>query len=326
MLALASESMAYMLGRRTTFADKARQTCLSRDVDKIPPRLEGSVAGCSVSADKRFLTKRYLPGAEEGLRRTSQLFESGGAAAELVIPGAGRTLQGLARACLTETDPFREFRMQRAYYRFSQGRGVIVPKPIEVLHNKEGLVMQYLGDSAVRFSECEEFEALRARAVVTVSHMFFAALHEAGVVHGDISGTNVLINLDSGLPCLVDFGCCEILQDSGKTLLDMRKGIEEHAELEPDSAYVISMWDHRRWDDNWADKLDGMNVQEMNLGSGRSEVPGLALLLRSIFALTMMARSVSPASMRVAEQEWREAFPELVASESKMSLKLRARA
>jgi hypothetical protein len=303
MFSIITESLSYLAGRRTVFSDKTNQTCFV-DNARLPPKMEGSVAACKVSPCRTMLTKRYSPGAKEQLRRTSNMFHSGGCVLDSFVPGAKQVLDGLADACLNEVDAEREFGMQRAFGRFAESINSIVciPKPLEVLHDRQGLVMAYLGDDADRFSDCTS-DAFRARALVEVSRLFFSAVQEVGLVHGDLSATNILI-LGDGRPCLVDFGCCVTLTDGGKNLLQTRENVEHNSQAEKDTAFVIELWDDRKWKDDWAERLNTVDVTSMNLGEDRAAIPGLALVLRSIFALTIMAKQVPPKLMRVAEAEW----------------------
>ena len=171
--------------------------------------------------------------------------------------------------------------------------------------------MEYLGDDAVRFSDCDN-DALRARAVVEVSRLFFSALRDVGLVHGDISPTNVLIRGD-GRPGLVDFGCCLTLPDGGKHILQTREEVEGDSQTERDTAFGMQLWDRREWPDKWAERLERVDVTSLQLGGERATIPGLALILRSIFALTILAKQVPPAILRLEEVAWKRRNPEAAA-------------
>jgi hypothetical protein len=94
------------------------------------------------------------------------------------------------------------------------------------------------------------------------------------------------------------------------------KNVGSHANLEPDIEYVMSIWDNRRWEDDWVDRLDRVQLMKVKIGSSRAKVAGLALLLRSVFSLTTMARSIPACMLRNAEVEWNEKFPTLMVEET----------
>jgi hypothetical protein len=267
------------------------------------PELQGSVAQCSVRGS--VLTKLYLEDARTGLERASRTFRAAGWALELVTAGAGVALGGLADACDGELDAEREWTMQATFSEFATaiGSGVRIPKPFAVLPGGTGLKMEYLGRGSLRFCDCKDDE-LRARAVVSVSRLFFSAIKERGLVHGDISQANVLVD-KQGLPCLVDFGSCLYAPENATTVLNAKAEMEnEYSNAE--TSIVMSLWEDRTWVDGWDKPLDAVTLKSLSF-NGREDIPGLALILRSIMGLTFMARQVPASHLRQAEAEWLEA-------------------
>lgn len=315
MIPILVESINYVLGRRSTFHDKLNQTLGS---GVIPPHLEGSVARCIISPCRRWLTKLHHPGVGGHMNHTAAAFRSGGLWLEAIVPGARHAMAGMAEACMHELDAQREFTHQETFCRIVDdcGFGVRIPRPLNVLPGKNGLTMEYLGDSAIRFCDCTD-DAQRARAVVSVSRLFFYALARHGLVHGDISGTNVMID-GNGTPCLVDYGCCFIASDDGASLLQVHGSIEKDpTEMKQDTEFIIQLWETRSWRDGWVERLHSVNVTSVKMGNSRASIPGVAIVLRSIMALTLMAAAVSPAAMRHAECEWKAKFPALVTTREK---------
>jgi hypothetical protein len=261
------------------------------------------------------LTKLHHPGVGKQLDRTAAAFRTGGSLLEAMVPGAYEAMTGMAEACLHELDAQQEFTHQQIFWRMVDDHGfdIRIPRPLHILPERNGLTMEYLGDSARRFCDCTD-DADRARAVVSVSRLFFHALATIGLVHGDMSGTNIMIDGD-GTPCLVDYGCCLIVPDAGASLLQTHSAIEQDPmEMKEDTEFIMQLWETRSWLDGWVERLHSVNVTSVKLGDGRANIPGVAVVLRSVMALTLMAAAVPPAAMRHAECEWKAKFPALISA------------
>lgn len=305
MFSLVGESVNYMLGRRTTMNTKMKQTCGKVDLSSLDP-MEGSVALCTVKGG--VLTKRHHADAQAGLKTASKAFRAAGWMMDLVSSGSNVALAGLADACEQELDAERELMMQERFYTYAKHAqtGVRIPKPLGVLSDGNGVTMEYLGVGTLRFCDCTN-PVQRARAVILVSRLFFTALEQRGLVHGDISATNVLLD-GVGTPCLVDFGCCLAVADGGAAFIAAREHMD-CAEKNEDTDFVMRIWNDREWLDDWDSKLDAVKLESLTFNDTEG-IPGMALYLRSLLALTVMARQVPAHNLRAAEAEWVATHPE----------------
>jgi hypothetical protein len=320
MLSLASESLNYILGKRTTLSCKMQQTVGTKIVCETLNPLEGSVALCTVKGN--VLTKRHRADAKDGLCSASSAFRTAGLMLEFFSSGASVAMSGLADACERELDVEHEFKMQIQFglYCKNTDAGVLIPQPLSILRDGNGITMEYI-EGATRFCDSND-DAAKATAVVLVSRMFFSAIQDQGLIYGDMSPTNVLLDLDKK-PCLVDFGCCVQLDDHGESFRAAKEEIDGQVHNH-ETDFVIQLWEEREWADGWEQKLDAVKVDSLSF-DGREKIPGIALYLRSLMALTLMARQVSPRNMRIAEHAWRTENPVKSAHQQEMYLISRAR-
>ena len=304
MFNLASETINYLLGRPTTLNTKMQQTCGTIDVGSLD-HLEGSVATCTVADG--VLTKLYRADAPAGIDSVTRTFRAAGWVLDNFKTGAGIALAGMADACEREVDARHEFTIQEKFFLYTQRRhkAVRIPKPLGILSDGNGLTMEYLGANTKRFCDVVDL-ADRARAVVLISRLFFGAIEDHGLIHGDLSPTNVLIDAN-GRPCLVDFGCGQELADGGVGFVKAGDQMN-FGNNNQDTEFIWHLWEDRAWEDGWEVQLDAVKLNSLSF-DGREHIPGLALCLRSLFALTLMARTVPAASLRIAEKQWQQLNP-----------------
>ena len=303
MFNLASEAIEYFRGHRTTMACKIMQTTGNEaGCQQIDP-MEGSVARCTVSGS--VLTKLHHADAARGLASASRAFRAAGWLLEITsIAGSSSAMSDLASACDLELDVQRELFMQQAFraYALQTHPNVRIPEPLGTLPDGTGLTMEYLAETR-RFCDCTDARD-RARAVVLVSRLFFGAIADCGLVHGDVSPTNVLVDVE-GRPCLVDFGCCFQSPDGGKAFLQARQRMTQDGMANNDNGLVMRVWEDRAWCDGWAAELDAVSLTSLSF-NGDENIPGISLYLRSLLALTMMARQVPPNFLRAEELIWKK--------------------
>lgn len=304
MFHLASESINYLLGRQTTLNTKMQQTCGTIEGKRLD-HLEGSVAKCTVADG--ILTKIYRADAPAGIDSVTRTFRAAGWVLDHFKTGAGIALAGMADACEKEVDARHEFTIQEKFFLYTQQRhkAVRIPKPLGISGDGSGITMEYLGADTKRFCDVADV-ADRARAVVLISRLFFGAIEDLGLIHGDLSPTNVLIDAN-GRPCLVDFGCGQELSDGGAGFVKAGDQMNFGNNNE-DTEFIWHLWEDRAWTDGWEVQLDAVKLNSLCF-DGREHIPGLALCLRSLFALTLMAKTVPASSLRSAEKEWQQLNP-----------------
>ncbi len=109
----------------------------------------------------------------------------------------------------------REVRLRRTLQearvmRAARETGARVPRVLLVLPKRALIVMEYVGSE--RFKEAEpRMGDDEACEVMMVVGEYVARMHLAGIVHGDLTTSNIILT-DEG-PCLVDFGLAKFSND-----------------------------------------------------------------------------------------------------------------
>ncbi|MGC8601096.1 MAG: Kae1-associated kinase Bud32 [Thermoprotei archaeon] len=136
-------------------------------------------------------------------------------------------------------DPSLDFRL-RANRTFEEGRliskaylaGVSVPAPLYIDPISFILVESFIKGELLR--DIVDRQGLMKSVGVEVAKM-----HKTGMVHGDLTTSNVLIS-DKGKPVIIDFGLGAFssdLEDLGVDMLLMKKSLEANVPTKADKLY-----------------------------------------------------------------------------------------
>lgn len=246
--------------------------------------MEGTVAVCERKGET--VVKRLRPDLAESDRRELALV--------VKMMGEGSTVGSWAADAMRyEHDLVHEARMQQLFCdAWASDFYIHVPVVLPSSSSATQLVSQYFAwPRLLDFPpECPS----RSAALRSVARFFFESLRDKGLLHGDISETNVLVN--PHMPqqvCVLDFGLSKrVSTEETKALLEVR----------PDSAAsveVLGRW--KRPEADWSPTAwQEVVLPAALLGQGEGpEHCKNGCFVRSLTSLTRMACSANMGKCRV---------------------------
>ena len=111
-----------------------------------------------------------------------------------------------------------------------------VQPPVLYIEYLEGHTVRQCLEEAAQSSNGSDSEEPKASSLATQIGNIIANLHNAGVVHGDLTTSNMMMMSGSGEICLIDFGLARVSQNPEELAVDLyvleRALVSTHPEVE----------------------------------------------------------------------------------------------
>jgi hypothetical protein len=244
------------------FCNRKIKQSKSNEFDK----LKGTIADCKISKNRKFITKRIRQENKE--HDLNQLKLLG------LMPGYP-VMESWTKASILEYDSEHEAMVQKKFYKLWKNSDIIkIPKVKSFTEDSikmENFEWPRLGDI---IDNKELFE----NAVKSTAFFFFYSIKKWGLVHGDISVFNILVDPEStnGRICVIDYGMTGELNTE-----DLNK-IKEIDNLTGYPALMAEAWNKEgfQFSMEWWSKINLLEIHSNNISG---------VYARSLISLTKLA-------------------------------------
>jgi hypothetical protein len=229
-------------------------------------KLSGTIADCKISKNRKFITKKIRQDKKEN--DINQLYIIGKIVGNSVV-------NSWTEAAILEYDCEHEASIQKKFYKLWKNSDIIkIPKVKSF--TEDSIKMEFV--DCPRLADVIDNTELFEKAVASTAFFFFNSINRAGLVHGDISLFNVLVDPKSknGRICVIDYGITCKLKNK-----DINN-IKEDDNLDGDPSKISDAWNTEGFQFNW-EWWEKLNLLERK----SSDISGV--FIRSVVALTRIA-------------------------------------
>ena len=231
--------------------------------------LSGTIADCIISDDRKLITKQIRHNQKEA--DIKDLYLIGQIVGNSVI-------SSWTDAAMLEYDLIHEACIQEEFYQLWCNSSLIKIPKVKTF-TEDSIVMEFY--DWPRLADIINDKELFEKAVKTSAFFFFTSINKGGLVHGDISLFNILVDPNStiGTICVIDYGMTHRLSVEEK---DNLTKITDVKNLQGEPSKIFDAWNTEGFQFSW-DWWESLNLIERK----SSDISGV--FVRSVLSLTRIA-------------------------------------